>query len=84
MNLSPKEQARELVNMFYISLPNNGGFTGLNNINSRWEEGKKCALIAVNRIQKLPNIQYDSIQYKNDDESQYDYWEEVKQEIEKL
>jgi hypothetical protein len=39
---------------------------------------------AVDTVQKLPNIQYDNIQYNNDDESQYDYWEEVKQELEKL
>ena len=41
------------------------------------ERAKQCALIAVYEIQKLPNIGYNH----NRDESQYDYWEEVKQEI---
>ena len=69
--MTPKEQARELVHIFYISLPNNGGFTGLNNINSRWEEGKKCALIAVDEILNIGCVDIE-------------YWVEVKTEIEKI
>ena len=37
----------------------------------------ECALIAVDEIQKLPNMEYGN----NKDESQYDYWQEVKQEL---
>jgi hypothetical protein len=69
--MTPAEKAKQLVHKFYFSLPNNGGFTGLCNINQRWEEGKICALIAVDEI-------LDKDGYNND------YWKEVKQELEKL
>lgn len=77
MNLTPKEQATRLIHIFYISLPNNGSFTGLNNVNSRWEEGKSCALIHVNQIinNVLPDVDSDS--------KWVEYWNEVKKEIEK-
>lgn len=39
-------KAKELVDKFYYALPNNGLQVGVNNVNSRWEEAKKCALIA--------------------------------------
>jgi hypothetical protein len=79
--MTPKEKARELVHIFYISLPNNGGFTGLNNINSRWDEGKKCALIAVNVM--LKNMMFYEEQFDaGKPEHHRTYWEEVKTEIE--
>lgn len=76
--MTPAEKAKQLVQRFYLSLPNNGSFTGLNNINRRWEEGKNCALIAVDEIIKalrkdLPEIGLGK-----------GYWYDVKQEIEKL
>ena len=76
--MTPKEKASQLLTRFYLSLPNNGSFTGLNNINRRWEEGKNCALIAVDEIIKalrkdLPEIGLGK-----------GYWYDVKQEIEKL
>ena len=78
--MTPKEKAGWLVERFYFSLPNNGSFTGLNNINRRWEEAKMCALIAVDEIMK-------AIPDASDDDSPYNhelvYWKEVKQEIEK-
>ena len=43
----------------------------LPNENGSWENAKQCALIAVNEI--IQNFF-----------SNFDYWEEVKQEIEKL
>jgi len=81
--MTPKEQARELVHIFYISLPNNGGFTGLNNINSRWKEGKKCALIAVDIILKKMMF-YEEQFDAGKPEHHRAYWEEVKIEIEKI
>lgn len=78
MNISPKEQAQRLVNIFYISLPNNGSFTGLNNINKRWEEGKKCALIHVNEVINNVLEGIDLVATWGD------YWNKVKEEIEKL
>ena len=41
---------------------------------------KECVLIAVDRIQKLKCINYSNA----NDETQYDYCQEVKQEIEKI
>ena len=69
--MTPAEKAKLLVQKFYFSLPNNGGQTGLCNVHQRWEEGKICARIAVDEI-------LDKDGYNND------YWQEVKQEIEKL
>ena len=43
------------------------------------EEAKRCALIAVDEI--LNNIDFTSMINGTDD---YNYWQEVKQEIEKL
>jgi hypothetical protein len=33
-----------------FSLPNNGGFTGPCNINDRWDEGKMCAMMAIDEM----------------------------------
>jgi len=73
--MTPAEKAKELAQRFYLSLPNNGGFTGLCNINQRWEEGKVCALIAVDEIMNA---------LEENGSWNYDYWNEVKQEIEKI
>ena len=73
--MTPKEKAFQLLTRFYLSLPNNGSFTGLNNINRRWEEGKMCALMAVDEIMNA---------LEENGSWNYDYWNEVKQEIEKL
>jgi hypothetical protein len=48
--MTAKEKANQLVQRFYFSLPNNGSQTGINNVHSRWEEGKMCALIAIDEI----------------------------------
>ena len=62
--MTPKEKAVELVEK-YLALTNNR---------------KQCAIIAVEEILKMPNIEYSH----NRDSSQYDYWQQVKEEIEKL
>ena len=71
--MTPTQKARQLVERFYLALPNNGSQTGINNVHSRWEEGKKCASMAVDEIlvghMMNPNV---------------GYWTQVKQEIEKL
>jgi hypothetical protein len=76
--MTPAEKAKQLVQRFYFSLPNNGGFTGPCNINDRWEEGKKCALIAVDEI-------LNALSYKaSSNFEELKYYTEVKQEIEKI
>ena len=76
-----KQKARELLHKFYFSLPNNGSFTGINNINDRWDEGKKCAIMAIDEIinaLKIADItSMDGSWYINE-------WLEVKQQLEKL
>lgn len=78
--MTPKEKAGWINERFYFSLPNNGGFTGPSNINDRWKEANKCALIAANMIK-------DELLENLDNEVSgihAIYWEQVKQEIEKL
>ena len=76
--MTPKEKANELVDKYYNILPfDKYVITKDEDLSweyNDWEEAKKCALIAV-----------DEILYVVDCTSpQYEYWNEVKQEIEKL
>ena len=77
--MTPTQKARQLVERFYLSLPNNGSQTGINNVHSRWEEGKTCALIAA-RLLKEQHIEMSAIKGP----AKPNYWDEVKAEIEKL
>ena len=76
--MTAKEKARQLVERYYFMLPNNGSFTGINSVNSRWEEAKKCTLIAVEEI-ILSNPH--SNPFNTDSYPTMDYWLEVKQEL---
>jgi hypothetical protein len=70
--MTPKDKANELVDRMYFIISNNGQFTGVHSIPNKFAEAKKCALIAV-----------DELIYDTQDITD-SYWEEVKQEIEKL
>jgi hypothetical protein len=70
--MAPKDKANELVDRMYFIISNNGQFTGVHSIPNKFTEAKKCALIAV-----------DELIYDTQDITDK-YWEEVKQEIEKL
>ena len=48
--MTPQDKARDLTERMYWGLPNNGSFTGINNVESRWEEAKRCAEIAVQEM----------------------------------
>ena len=72
----PKDKAYQLVTRFYLALPNNGSQTGINNVHQRWEEGKRCAMMAVDEILAITDEEEQYILYK--------HWQEVKQEIEQL
>ncbi len=69
--MTPKEKADELINKYLTSRDAN-----------QWDDVRdvhaaiRCALIAVDEIKTLL--------YNADRMYQYDYWHEVKQEIEKL
>ena len=71
--LTPQEKALELIHK-YVALTD-GWVYG----KSSWEYKKKCALIAVDEI--LSEHMFDDSDYAN---RQYKYWQQVKQEIEKL
>jgi hypothetical protein len=60
--MTPKEKAEELVNKYWDDIPD-----------LFFEEAKECALIAVDLVLSL-----------NDIDGEYSYYLEVKQEIEKL
>ena len=73
--MTPKEKANELVVKYQIDNP------------ITYHQAKQCALIAVDEI--LENVDYffkelekDGLPNKFDDE--IEYWQEVKQEINKL
>lgn len=72
--MTPKEKAKELCCKYADALNIRDLQTTANPF------AKQSALIAVAEIMKMPNIGYSN----NKDESQYDYWEAVKAEIEKL
>jgi hypothetical protein len=76
--MTPKEKSKELINLFYYSLPNNGSETGLNSTTERYKEGIQCALICVDEILKLepPELSYLEPFSKS-------YWQEVKNELNK-
>jgi hypothetical protein len=69
--MTPKEKAKDLINSFYYSLPNNGSETGLNSTTERYKEGIQCALICVDEVMSALKG-YD-----------FYYWQEVKNELNK-
>ena len=83
MILTPKEEAKELVgtfcqttyNMSYVHEPL-GEFA---ETISAWKQAKQCALIAVDKILLILEFNLDFKMEKS-----IKYWQEVKEEIEKL
>jgi len=75
--MTPKEKAEELLDKFYQTTPNEAWINeplGIAEEYKAWNQSKKCALITVDEI--LNVIEVPSTEYK--------YWQEVKQEIQKL
>ena len=80
--MTPKEKAEELIDRFEQRFPlKSEVITTKGDLSweyDNWEEAKQCALIAVDEI-------IDSLQIKNYPQAdQYEYWQEVKNEIENL
>ena len=78
--MNPKEKAKELVDKFYQTTPNEQWINeplGLCEEYKAWKQSKQCAIIAVDEI--LSFIEDDRFGF-----SWKDYYLEVKQEIEKL
>jgi hypothetical protein len=80
--MTPQEQAHKLHMKYYLSLPNNGGHTGIVSIPVRWREGLECSIIASEFILE----EYDRITDIFDASKSYvlekEYWREVKQILE--
>lgn len=72
--MTPREKAIELYNKFYNTSSHP------HHVESRQQFAKQCALIAVDEIIS----EYGTYFKINIDDKYVSYWEEVKQEIEKL
>jgi len=66
--MTPKEKAGEIVKKYRSIMPEDTDEWGI----------KQCALICVEEIMKIRHFD------KFTDQSHYDYWQEVEQEIKKL
>ena len=76
--MTPKEKAKELVEKMFSNMPKYlQGKIGS-------ETAKQCALICVGEIIGIPSIQTAYAQGYNKSKSTESYWQEVKQEINKL
>lgn len=86
--MTPKEKAKELVESFYDTTPNEAWMNEPLCLASKYsakEQAKQCALIAVAVAEKAL-FDYgsgDSFQLQNM-ESEWRFWDEVKQEIQNI
>lgn len=72
--MTPKKKANELIEKYADSLPS----IFYNVVEAKnYHSAKRCALIAVHEILKV-------VSFYNDTQAEITYWQEVKQEIEKL
>jgi hypothetical protein len=77
--MTPKEQALKLYDKFFNNAESRNKI-GLYDEDLHKYNAKQCALITVDEIIKTNPYEWDG----EDMNSTIDYWEEVKQEIEKL
>ena len=97
--MTPKEKAQELVKLYFnIVSSSEDGNTYINNYNQtnrhlfhqrinfeRTEKSKQCALIAIDEVMNTINFQPMFIDLQTMQTMlSYEYWERVKQEIEKI
>ena len=69
--MTPKEKAEELINKMYYTQSSP----------TIWTQAKQCALIAVDEILIIQGAYTGN---RDEFKTYLDYWQEVKQEIEKL
>ena len=89
--MTAKEKANELVDKFYQTTPNEYFVNepiGIKGRYKSWEQAKQCALIAVDELIKYHDDLMDVVRYELPSNIvaviPYKYWDDVKQEIEKL
>ena len=84
--MTPKEKAKELVDKFYQLFPLQKDVISIYGTLSweydNWKQAKQCALIAVDEILKLENN--NGYYFDGTNVTSISFWQEVKQEIEKL
>jgi hypothetical protein len=76
--MTPKEKAKELVDKFYQTTPNESWINqtiGLKKEYKAWEQSKQCALIAVDELIKEQTM------WQNGEANPVLYWQDVKNEI---
>ena len=80
--MTPKEKAEQLVGKFidYVNCWDNDGA----NYTQAYNYTKQCALICVDEIYNLRLTYGQYLEYDEDKINYHSYWEQVKQEIEKL
>lgn len=78
--MTPKDKAKKLVEKFMSIDSDSEKFDGFK---MKTFYAQRCALIAVEEIYKT-NLIFGRYEYEENPEFFYSYWEEVKQEIEKL
>jgi hypothetical protein len=87
--MTPKEKAKELVDIFYQTTPNEAWYNpplgSLSMEYKSWEQAKQCALIAADEIiNSNPTSQLSDPFLGNRTYENVNYWKDIKQEIEKL
>lgn len=70
--MTPKEKAKELISSMYQPIFDTDFGIFTSNDSSKYQVAKQCALIAVDEILSLLPL------------ANRDFWQEVKQEVEKL
>jgi len=81
--MTPKEKAEKLVNKFRDYADGTDSETDRFSPNIERKNAKQCALIAVNEILKELDVEIWGLEMYEAFDRQ-SYWQEVKQEIEKL
>lgn len=83
-NEKQKQKAKELIDKFYYSLPNNGYINeGVNSCESRWNEAVTCAIIAVDEIINTLNFDIRDLDVRgNILLDLIKFWRQVKDELE--
>ena len=76
--MTAKEKAEELVSKYYAFIDFSEMYQGSS------KSAKQCALICVDEILGIPSIQAAYAQGYSNSKSIESYWQEVKQEINKL
>jgi hypothetical protein len=87
MSKSPKEKAKELVDK-YRKYVDDGRHNGFYNSQVTFDNQKQCALLLVDEILQTFNVNWQWCSVAMEDKAlwskEFEFWKEVKQEIEKL